>query len=137
MILIASKELGAQIPPVMADKFDDTDEDVAERVIQLRETVKPDMNGREFAEWVGVSYRRLNNVENGKPLGRDLARKLVRKIVGLDRDWLYDGTTNGLHLDLAQRLAETASEKAKTGAKGAGGGASSRSSKKRVTKSRA
>lgn len=137
MILIASKELGAQIPPVMADKFDDTDEDVAERVILLRETVKPDMNCRQFAEFLGVSYTRLHNVERGSPLGRDLARRMVRKIVGLDRDWLYDGTTNGLHLDLAQRLAETASEKAKTGARGLGGGATSLSSKKAITRPRA
>lgn len=113
MIFMAYKELGEQNPPVMADN--DSNEEVAERVRLLRRVVKPDMNCAEFAQFLGVTHQRLNNVENGYPLGNDLAKRIVSRVAGITLDWLQLGRDNGVQPDLAQRLLEAASEKARTG----------------------
>ncbi len=96
----------------MAD-IPEVDEAVALRCRVLRETVKPEMNQRQFATWLGVGYQRWNHVENGFPLGRDLLNILIRKIPGLSADWLLYGRQGG-NYELLQALSE-AEEKAKTG----------------------
>lgn len=114
MKFIATDEPNAQIPCVMARFDPESDEAVARRLTLLRETYKPDMNQRQFAAWLGVGYQRWNNVENGRPLSRSLEAVLCRKIVGLRPEWLREGDSTRMNLELAQRLSE-AEEKAKTG----------------------
>jgi hypothetical protein len=100
--------------PEMAIPEDETDEAVARRCYVLRICVKPELNQRQFAKWLGVSAPRWNNVETGElSLGRDLAMMLVRKIPTLTLDYLYRGRYAGLHFELVKCLSE-AEEKAKT-----------------------
>jgi hypothetical protein len=115
MKFIASEPACVQIPGIMAVRDADSDDDVAARAILLRETVRPDMNQRQFAAWLGVGYQRWNNVENGGALGRDLAAILVKRIPGLTLDWLYLGRISGLHFELAQRLSEAEGKGTRTG----------------------
>jgi DNA-binding XRE family transcriptional regulator len=114
MRFIATEPESAQIPRAMADFDLESDESVAQRAAALRETVKPDMNQRQFAAWLGITYQRWNNVENGGPLSRDLAMVLCRKIPTVTLEWLYRGRYQGMHSEFAQRLSE-AEEKAKIG----------------------
>lgn len=63
-------------------------------------------NDNLFADRVGVSPQRLNNVLNGSPLGKDFAFLLVQKIPGLSLDWLYFGKREGLSVHMAELLGE-------------------------------
>lgn len=114
MRFIATQSANAHISPRMADFDLESDEAVARRLTLLRETYKPGMNQRQFAAWLGVGPQRWNNVENGMPLSRSLEAILCRKIVGLRPEWLREGDSTRMNLELAQRLSE-AEEKAKTG----------------------
>lgn len=60
----------------------------------------------EFAEWLGVSATRWNNVERGYPLGGGLARILKQFIPGLSYEWLYHGNPDGLSVEMARKLGE-------------------------------
>lgn len=84
---------------------DPVDSEVAARVRRLRETLGYETCG-EFAAALGVEYNRLNNVENGHPLGKNLAFKLVQGVDGLTTDWLWFGASDGLSLKLARELGE-------------------------------
>lgn len=59
---------------------------------------------QSFADFLGVSLQRLNNVENGFPLGLDLARRIRNRVPGVTLDWLLEGDGRGLSVDLADRL---------------------------------
>jgi hypothetical protein len=102
----------------MADN-PESNEAIALRCRILRETVKPEMNQRQFVAWLDVGYQRWNNVEIGAGLSRELASLLCKKIPGLSRDWLYEGAPVG-NYELLQRLSE-ALEKARTGDEATGG----------------
>jgi len=98
-------------------KETDDNEAVAQRVIMLREVLGYSDRGgsKAFADFLGVSPQRVNNVESGFPLSRELALLMVRKVPGLSLDWLYLGAAHGLHWELARALADKES-KASTGA---------------------
>lgn len=57
-----------------------------------------------FAEVLGISLARWNNVENGMPLSHQLAMKIIRTFPGVDLDWLFTGATNGLSFEMARLL---------------------------------
>jgi DNA-binding XRE family transcriptional regulator len=57
-----------------------------------------------FANALGVSPSRLNNVMRGKPLSRDLCFKIVRCVPGLTPGWLWHGDARGMPWELVQAL---------------------------------
>lgn len=57
-----------------------------------------------YAEKLGISAQRLNNLLQGAPLSKDVAFKLVNLVPGLTLDWLWFGKTNGLSFHLAEKL---------------------------------
>lgn len=58
-----------------------------------------------FADWLGVSLSRWNNVERGYPVSRSLGDMLVEKIPGMSKDWIDHARTDALSVGLARRLA--------------------------------
>lgn len=61
----------------------------------------------EFAEkFLKIGASRWNNFEVGHPLSREVASLLCLKIPGLTLDWLENGETRGLSVDLAKRIGE-------------------------------
>lgn len=77
----------------------------ADRATRLRKACNYDTQVA-FADFLGVSTQRWNNVEVGFPIRTDMAILLVRKVPGLTLDWLYLGKPDGLPLELARRLGE-------------------------------
>jgi hypothetical protein len=75
---------------------------VAKRLIALRESME--MNGPQFAAFIGIDYSRWHNFERGLPLSIAVATLLCKKIPGLSLDWLYQGRPEGLSFALAMRL---------------------------------
>lgn len=63
---------------------------------------------RAFAEYLGVSPSRLNNIENGMPLSIDVAQKIVAKFPVYTLDWLYNGKEDGLSAATRQAIREAA-----------------------------
>ena len=114
MNLIAMEQSSAQVPPEMVIPEAETNEAVARRCRAVAMCVKPGLNQRQFAAWLGVSPARWNNVvAQDMSLGRDLAMMLVRKVSTLGLDYLYLGRHTGLNFQLSQCLSE-AEEKART-----------------------
>lgn len=91
--------------PAAMKRPDPVDSEVGERVVRLRLALGFETCG-EFATEIGVEYNRLNNVENGHPLGKTMAFKLVQGVDGLTTDWLWFGDASGLPLALARKLGE-------------------------------
>lgn len=79
------------------------DESVGQRVTALW-IAEGHPTSDSFARTLGVSPQRVNNVENGLPLGKDLAFKIVQRTPGVTLDWLFFGIEDGLTLDLRRRL---------------------------------
>ena len=76
---------------------------VAERVERVREYLGC-VTHRQFADKLGVSMQRINNVLRGHPLSRDVAFRMTQKVPGLTFDWLWLGNPAGLPLRLAKQL---------------------------------
>lgn len=82
------------------------DAEVAFRIRVLCEAEGFGDNMKAWAAKLHTSYTRLNNVANGKPLGKDLAFHLVQRIPGLTTDWLWFGDLGSVNgRDLRDRLA--------------------------------
>lgn len=94
---------GVKIGWMAHSRMAESPEDVAERIVLLRETLGYGTS-IAFAKALRVSPQRLNNVEVGIPLSRDLAFRLVKFVPGLTLDWLYFGKPEGLPVELARRL---------------------------------
>ena len=105
MRLIEPKVLGCHYVGLMAKSSDD--QEVGQRITQLWKALGYETS-RKFAEELGVSPQRLNNVENGKPLSRDLANKIIQAVPGITTDWLWYGDADGLSVALARKLGELA-----------------------------
>lgn len=91
------------------------DLDVASRLRRLV-AIEAGGNSALFARRLDLSAQRWNNFERGLPLSRQVAVKLVLTVPGLTLDWLYLGRTEGLSVQLAQRL-EVLPEASKQGGK--------------------
>jgi hypothetical protein len=89
----------------MAVHDDETDEAVSRRLKLLREAMHFS-TAASFAAYLGISDRRWNNFEVGKPLSREVAMLIVRKIPGISLDWLYRGRQEGLSFEMGVRLGE-------------------------------
>ncbi len=111
MKLVEPNDLVRKLLPRMA-RLDPDDSEVGDRIKRLRLALGYETCGA-FAAAIGVEYNRLNNVENGKPLGKDLAFKLVQAVPGLTTDWLWFDEGSGLPLELAKSLGALGSLDAK------------------------
>lgn len=102
MIRLAASEIWGQCAPVM-DKNLGRNAPHALRIRRLW-AVQKFPTSAAFARHLGVDPKRLNNVENGYPLGRDLAERIVQRIPGITLDWLWYGKTEGLSVQVAREL---------------------------------
>ena len=59
---------------------------------------------KSFAEAIGVSKSRWNNVENGFPISEAMAALLCSRFPGIDRDYIQAGDTRGLTMEMARLL---------------------------------
>lgn len=89
----------------MASAGTDEDGDVALRCRVLT-AIYAGGNSRNFAESIGVSPTRWNNVESSGALSRDLARMIYRRYPEVSLDWLYRGADNGLTAAKSSELAK-------------------------------
>lgn len=80
------------------------DRQVLERLRQLRAAYG--LTQGAFADRLGISYNRYNNIEQGRPLGKDLAFMICQKFPGVTLDWLFFGRRDGLPYVLAERIGE-------------------------------
>ena len=88
----------------MANAGTDEDADVAIRcrVLTLLYAGNTSSN---FAEMIGVSPTRWNNVEHSGALSRDMAFKIVRRFPEISLDWLWRGKDDGLTRAKGDELA--------------------------------
>jgi hypothetical protein len=64
------------------------------------------MNQTEFADFVGIDYKKWNHYERGYPIPRETAWVLLDKIDGFATDWLWFGLQKGLSEALATALLD-------------------------------
>lgn len=102
MRLIETNLFDVHCAPRMAK----VDESAGQRITRLWRALDYKTSAEFATEVLGVSPQRLNNVENGKPLGRDLANKIIQAVPGVTTDWLWYGTSDGLSVALARKLGE-------------------------------
>lgn len=57
-----------------------------------------------FADVLGITLARWNNVENGLPLSSQLALIVVKRFPGVSMDWLFTGGAYGLSFEMARLL---------------------------------
>lgn len=81
----------------------------AQRVRRLREHLGY-RTAKAFADDLGISEKRWNNVENGYPISRDVADRIRKLVPGITLDYLWNGTKSGLPFALIQALEPPAKE---------------------------
>ena len=59
---------------------------------------------KDFAEAIGITKSRWNNVENGYPVSEALAATLCSRFPGMSRDYIQDGETRGLTMEMIKLL---------------------------------
>jgi transcriptional regulator with XRE-family HTH domain len=84
-------------------------EDYKKRLKLLREIYAGD-NQQEFAERIGIPFKRWNNYERGYPIPRETAFILMEEL-GVSVEWLWYGMTGNLTKSFTLKLEEA--EKAK------------------------
>jgi transcriptional regulator with XRE-family HTH domain len=65
------------------------------------------MNQTEFAEFIGVGYKKWNHYESGYPVSRETAFLLhdkLRDVLPITIDWLWWGDTRGLAQGTVEQL---------------------------------
>lgn len=65
------------------------------RLKLLREIISGE-NQIEFAERLGIPFKRWNNYERGYPVPRETAFALMEKFPGISVEWLWFGMTGNL-----------------------------------------
>jgi len=90
----------------MANVGTDDDHDVALRCRVLTRLYAGG-NSTAFADTIGISPNRWNNIENNGALSKDVAFTIVRKFPEISLDWLWRGKDDGLPRLRADELAET------------------------------
>lgn len=93
------------------------------RLRLLREIVAGD-NQAEFADRLGIAFKRWSNYERGYPVPREVAFVIMKKLPGISVEWLWFGMEGNLSqaylekiraaekLDQEQRAAARAAVKA-------------------------
>ena len=62
------------------------------------------MNQTQFADWLGIAYKKWNHYERGYPVSRETAFLLHRKIYWFSTDWLWHGDTKGLSAGTLEQI---------------------------------
>jgi transcriptional regulator with XRE-family HTH domain len=71
--------------------------------------------GRQaFADYLGITFSTLSNVENGFPISRALEAKIVTKMPWISGDWLQRGNEAHLTGATLQRLLPLLAEESDT-----------------------
>lgn len=77
--------------------------DYQRRLRILREIVSGE-NQQEFAERLGIPFKRWNNYERGYPVPRETAFLLIDKFRGISVEWLWFGMTGNLSEAFAEKI---------------------------------
>lgn len=77
-------------------------EAAGKRLRTVREAL--DLNGKEFADAIGISKTRLSNWEAGRHTPDPELLLPIKHRYGLSFDWLYANDPKGLHKDLADKV---------------------------------
>jgi hypothetical protein len=67
-----------------------------------------------FCKFLGISFSRLSNVENGTPIGRGLQDIIIAKMPWISRSYLMDGSEDALTGFTLQKLAPLIAEESDT-----------------------
>ena len=79
-------------------------EDYKKRLKLLRQIYAGD-NQQEFAERIGIPFKRWNNYERGYPVPRETAFVLMEEL-GVSVEWLWYGMTGNLTKSFSLKLEE-------------------------------
>jgi len=106
-------EIGANSQP-MGTK--ETGGRFAKTAIRLRvvRRASPYPDRQAFAKFLGITFPRLSNIENGHPLSRDVQNRVIEKMPWISRSWLVDGDEASLTGATLQRLAPLVTEESDT-----------------------
>ena len=74
-----------------------------ERLKLLREIISGE-NQQDFAERVGVPFKRWNNYERGYPVPRETAFILMEKFPGMSIEWIWFGMEGNLSNAFRERI---------------------------------
>jgi transcriptional regulator with XRE-family HTH domain len=78
-------------------------EEYKERLKMLREIVSGE-NQQDFADRIGIPFKRWNNYERGYPIPRETAFILMEKFKGVSLEWIWFGMEGNLSTDFRQRI---------------------------------
>jgi transcriptional regulator with XRE-family HTH domain len=78
-------------------------EEYKERLKMLREIVSGE-NQQDFADRIGIPFKRWNNYERGYPIPRETAFILMEKFKGVSVEWIWFGMEGNLSTDFRQRI---------------------------------
>lgn len=67
-----------------------------------------------FANFLGITFSRLSNIENGFPLSRDVQDRIIAKMPWVTRSWIVDNDEGSLTGTALQRLAPFVAEESDT-----------------------
>ena len=104
MIVTSQNDFDAVSPPM--GTVTKADLERAARLKRLRAYMGFGDSGPRFAAFLGVDYKRYNNLERGFPLSGGMTDIMVRKCPGVTSDWLRYGEGAGLSIRVATALGE-------------------------------
>lgn len=67
-----------------------------------------------FANFLGITFSRLSNIENGFNLSRDVQDRVILKLHWVTRSWLVDNDEGSMTGTALQRLAPLVAEESDT-----------------------
>ena len=67
-----------------------------------------------FADFLGITFSRLSNIENGFPLSRGVQDAVIAKMPWVARSWLMDNDEGSLNGHTLQRLLPLVAEESDT-----------------------
>lgn len=88
----------------------------APTAIRLRAVrrASPYVTPQAFADFLGITFSRLSNIENGHPLSRDVQDRVIAKLTWVTRSWLVDNDEGSLTGTALQRLIPLVAEESDT-----------------------
>jgi DNA-binding XRE family transcriptional regulator len=74
-----------------------------------------DMNQTQFAQYIGVPFKKWNHYERGYPIPRETAFILREKIPDISIDWLWFGSTGGVSSAMLRQIRSLQKDEARRG----------------------